>query len=224
MSRIIAVAFAVLSLTATLPAKAQTWDYYFGTLLSGSTTYQPSTTFAHMSVSTTNNVSFNFVLQAFDTVSGGTLASAFGSSSFIGQAIFNTASNADPVSITNVQTNGYVGNVFLNTTSANVESVGFDFSDCFGGGSNCSNGGNNGRLQSGEYVSWTVNFASAQIPLFGNPPVALHVRSFGPGNNDSAWYTPTSPIPEPETYAMLIAGLGLMGFVARRRQRNLAAA
>lgn len=31
-------------------------------------------------------------------------------------------------------------------------------------------------------------------------------------------------IPEPETYAMLLAGLGLMGFVARRRQRSLAAA
>jgi len=31
-------------------------------------------------------------------------------------------------------------------------------------------------------------------------------------------------IPEPETYAMLLAGLGLMGFVARRRQRNLVAA
>lgn len=30
-------------------------------------------------------------------------------------------------------------------------------------------------------------------------------------------------IPEPETYAMLLAGLGLMGFVARRRQRRAAA-
>ena len=30
--------------------------------------------------------------------------------------------------------------------------------------------------------------------------------------------------PEPETYAMLLAGLGLLGFVARRRQRKLAAA
>jgi hypothetical protein len=28
-----------------------------------------------------------------------------------------------------------------------------------------------------------------------------------------------APIPEPETYAMLLAGLGLMGFVARRRRR-----
>jgi len=33
-----------------------------------------------------------------------------------------------------------------------------------------------------------------------------------------------APVPEPETYAMLLAGLGLMGFVARRRRRNSAAA
>ncbi|WPB55616.1 FxDxF family PEP-CTERM protein [Xylophilus sp. GOD-11R] len=29
-----------------------------------------------------------------------------------------------------------------------------------------------------------------------------------------------APVPEPETYAMLLAGLGVMGFVARRRQKN----
>lgn len=33
-----------------------------------------------------------------------------------------------------------------------------------------------------------------------------------------------TPISEPETYAMLLAGLGLMGFMARRRRLNLAAA
>jgi hypothetical protein len=37
-------------------------------------------------------------------------------------------------------------------------------------------------------------------------------------------YTFATPVPEPETYAMLLAGLGLMGFVARRRQRKLATA
>ena len=32
-------------------------------------------------------------------------------------------------------------------------------------------------------------------------------------------YTPiTSPVPEPETYAMVIAGLALIGFTARRRK------
>lgn len=31
-----------------------------------------------------------------------------------------------------------------------------------------------------------------------------------------------APIPEPETYAIMLAGLGLLGFVARRRKQNVA--
>jgi hypothetical protein len=30
-----------------------------------------------------------------------------------------------------------------------------------------------------------------------------------------------APVPEPETYAMMLAGLGLIGFLAKRRRRNL---
>ena len=36
--------------------------------------------------------------------------------------------------------------------------------------------------------------------------------------------SPVAPVPEPETYAMMLAGLGLMGFAARRKQRAAAAA
>jgi hypothetical protein len=32
--------------------------------------------------------------------------------------------------------------------------------------------------------------------------------------------TVTSPVPEPETYAMILAGLGLIGFSVRRRNRG----
>jgi hypothetical protein len=39
----------------------------------------------------------------------------------------------------------------------------------------------------------------------------------GMGAQDVAVF---APIPEPETYVMLMAGLGLMGFVARRRQQE----
>jgi hypothetical protein len=35
--------------------------------------------------------------------------------------------------------------------------------------------------------------------------------------------TVTAAIPEPETYAMLLAGLGLLGFAARRRKQKEAA-
>src|SRR5258706_13752451 len=48
------------------------------------------------------------------------------------------------------------------------------------------------------------------------------------GYNDSALHddwddfviglNPTAPVPEPQTYALLLAGLGVIGFVARRRQ------
>lgn len=39
------------------------------------------------------------------------------------------------------------------------------------------------------------------------------------GHGLAATYTVTlAPVPEPETYALLLAGLGLMGAVARRRQ------
>jgi hypothetical protein len=48
---------------------------------------------------------------------------------------------------------------------------------------------------------WSVNGAS----------------SFGSGSQDVAVF---APIPEPETYGMLLAGLGLMGFVARRRRQD----
>lgn len=39
-------------------------------------------------------------------------------------------------------------------------------------------------------------------------------------SNYRAYAGPTTPVPEPETYAMMIAGLGLVGFVARRRKQQ----
>ncbi len=52
--------------------------------------------------------------------------------------------------------------------------------------------------------------------------VSLSVKAVGKGTN--VWptvnnLTIAAAVPEPETYAMLLAGLGIIGFVARRRQR-----
>jgi hypothetical protein len=30
----------------------------------------------------------------------------------------------------------------------------------------------------------------------------------------------TSPVPEPETYGMMLSGLGILGFIARRKKKQ----
>jgi|CXWL01.1.fsa_nt_gi hypothetical protein len=45
-----------------------------------------------------------------------------------------------------------------------------------------------------------------------------YVALAGNSYDDVTWIT--SVVPEPETYAMLLAGLGLLGFMARRRKES----
>jgi hypothetical protein len=54
---------------------------------------------------------------------------------------------------------------------------------------------------------------SGDIAGVGNLPVSTW------GSVASDMITLTSAVPEPETYAMLLAGLALLGFAARRKQR-----
>jgi hypothetical protein len=54
---------------------------------------------------------------------------------------------------------------------------------------------------------------------------SFHLSPFDPGTGNTYTFTITqtptvSPIPEPETYAMLLAGLGLMGAMVRRRNKK----
>jgi len=53
----------------------------------------------------------------------------------------------------------------------------------------------NGVIGAGEFGEWSVNLAAGTITFM-------------------------NPVPEPETYAMLLAGLGLMGGIARRRRNK----
>lgn len=54
----------------------------------------------------------------------------------------------------------------------------------------------------------------------GNFYFAAHLAGFQSGNDSSAFFAGSTlaPIPEPESYAMFLAGLGLLGAAARKRR------
>lgn len=73
---------------------------------------------------------------------------------------------------------------------------------------------------------YSLGSGEANQLSYGNPTQNV----FGGSSRQLFWVTdlevftiaPTQPVPEPETYAMLLAGLGVMGAVARRRARQAA--
>ncbi|MFZ4878023.1 FxDxF family PEP-CTERM protein [Janthinobacterium sp. Mn2066] len=96
-----------------------------------------------------------------------------------------------------------------------LELTGFKLTDSFG---NVFNGT---RVQSGQIDEWNL--------LLDKLAVGVYTLSVSGTvlTNAAASYSGTinlSAVPEPETYAMLLAGLGLVGFVARRRKLAVKAA
>ena len=58
----------------------------------------------------------------------------------------------------------------------------------------------------GQVVNMFSNLAGANDIAFAPPPTLSE---------------PAAPVPEPATYTMLLAGLGLLGFTTRRKKQNL---
>lgn len=65
-----------------------------------------------------------------------------------------------------------------------------------------------------EWLMLTANGVSADALLASALRVGIHVQGIGMDGNSASFVT---QVPEPETYTMLLAGLGLMAAVARRR-------
>ncbi|ALQ50580.1 FxDxF family PEP-CTERM protein [Nitrosomonas ureae] len=175
----------------------QAASYQFGQLLAGNGPTNPY--FADLEITDNGSGNWTFTLTALD------LNTIFGSSSFIGSMAVD---GVKPTSISTVAGGG--------VTAVNLQNGGgptgiFDFRyDMINP--------KNDKLTGLESVTWHVGgLGSATLPGF-NGELALHVQGIG-SNGDSAWYVATSPVPEPETYAMLLAGLGLIGFMTRRKKR-----
>ena len=63
---------------------------------------------------------------------------------------------------------------------------------------------------------WDDSFISGQHIAIDNISISYDPISAPPVVID------TTPVPEPETYAMMLAGFGLMGFMVRRRKNEQA--
>jgi len=70
----------------------------------------------------------------------------------------------------------------------------------------------------GLYTSDTYNYAGDLLNA-GSHTITVKGSYAGSGSGFSGFvaFVPTAPVPEPENYALFLAGLGLMGAIAKRR-------
>jgi len=77
------------------------------------------------------------------------------------------------------------------------------------------------NLQADSFVLMTLYFSGLSV---GMSPIDITLNALGDAEgefllaNISSGFVTVTAVPEPETYAMLLAGLGLLGFMARRRK------
>jgi len=120
------------------------------------------------------------------------------------------------------------GDTLLSVSSGTSFGLTFGALDC------CVVGDAFGLILDGSATAWTTSGFTGAGGLFegyytgvlgaGVHTLGLVVTADCCGSGGMDWTLVAAPVPEPETYAMLLAGLGLLGFVARRRQRKLAVA
>jgi hypothetical protein len=68
---------------------------------------------------------------------------------------------------------------------------------------------------------WTTVFDTPQPPpFFDSPPLTLKIQGLSVAQGGTALYTPASPVPEPESLVMLLAGLGALALRVRRENRK----
>jgi len=198
--------FTSLLILSSAVQAAVTTDYTFGELLTGYNGAPANADFATLQATDNSNGIWNFTL----TINNA-LFSTFGNDAFIGSMSFDFS--PDPIN-KNLKTTfldsnvGGVTSVGLTSGTGNSGLSDIDFGTKFGQGA-----GN--RLSQNDFVSWNV--AGLQ---FDSLLADMYVHVQGGPNGGSAKYTPATTVPEPGTFAMVLAGLGLIGFTVRRRKSN----
>lgn len=71
-------------------------------------------------------------------------------------------------------------------------------------------------INAGESITFSLSGVSAANFSDGSLRFGVHLQGLPGGASESL----VSAVPEPQTYAMLLAGLGLLGFTANRRRQS----
>lgn len=211
------------ALAASGTAQAANYVWGFGDLLSA--TYSPAPTnttfysspFAHLYADDGNGSgTWTFTLQIENQ-----LFASFGSNAYIQKLAMDFT--PDPVATPQAtflgsSVTGVTGVQMGNNPGVMGGLTDIDFGSNFGLGAAERLGAGNQT----DWVSWSLsglgglNYVNQYVKVRG-------IADSSGGYSNNAYYTPvTYPVPEPETYAMLLAGLGLLGFTARRRKSNSA--
>lgn len=226
------LAGALIILGFTSVASATVYTYTFGSRIdtSGPSDFGPATP-GDFATLLFDDVAKQFTLSLVSP----TFANAFLSGAYVDALAvnYNNGVSGNPAP---VATSGISGGVSV--VSANSSNGPYSGNDPFTW--NIGNGAN--RLTSGESVTWTASGLNVSwlvnynpIPILNsNGTFALHVlnrgqsddqeREFeGQDSGTNSWYkaTPVTAVPEPETYGMMLAGLGLIGFMVRRRNNKI---
>jgi hypothetical protein len=188
-----------LGLLFAANASAAVYTYEFGGPDINGTGITPSANFATLTVDDTSNLL---------TLALGSLVSfGFGPNA-------NATALAVSYSGSNPGVSGVSGGVnAVTVTNSNQPAGAFNFGFGFDSAGN--------ELTSGETVSWTATgFDFSQVTSGTYGSFALRIQGAGQGAAGNGWYAATAAVPEPETYAMMLAGLGLFGFVGMRRREK----
>ena len=85
----------------------------------------------------------------------------------------------------------------------------------FDEGAKKSGNGQSNAVQGGEHIVFELTGVS--LANVGNTfKFGVHLQGMPDGRSEKL--IAVTPVPEPETYALLLAGLGLLGTIARRRK------
>jgi hypothetical protein len=110
----------------------------------------------------------------------------------------------------------------LNTWGANSTFYGPSWNVVLGAGNTFT-----GTLATEGFIHWFYGYdedvgGKTALAAFGQSSELSFVGSYQLQGNDLTYSmtVSTAPIPEPETYAMMLAGLGVLGVAARRRKQK----